>query len=897
MGVIEEPSHPAETLEDPEQLKEAGNDFFKKGEWDDALECYTEAIKKTKDDCEKQKAIYYKNRAACSLKKERFDDAVDDCNKSLEYVPNDPKALFRRCQAYEALDKVDSAYADAKMCHSLDPKNKSLEPILNRLYKAVQAKFEEVSQTANKVKSMFEIVFTLETDIEKREKGADNLIVLSREKAGAELLYKEGVVARIVRLMKVEKNVKIRLSCVRVIGELAKKDMERAKSIVKEAGLPFFIDAVSSHNEEMITASTFAVQCIIDSLSRYDLVKRWKDKKKDAKRMSNDDRKQSRADEAKREEICKDNIKELYGIMHVITHNVVSRTITGEARDALINLVMTNGSWDRSGWAEKMLKTDGYYRLMEVASELTCYKHESSMETTKSTSTVVGVCMGHLYEQMWSDDMRTAICDKIDEFSKEKFVDQGLESKVRIAAAITSLLKHAPELGNSQLTKDGFLQMLLAMAQSDEYIEQLVASEALIAATTKKKDASSIITQGMDILKTLYKSKNDHIKVRSLVGMCKLGSSAGHDASMRPLAEGSNEKLAEACRRFLINPSKDEDLRKWATEGLSFLTLDADVKEKLVDDEPAIKSLIDLGRSGDQDCAYGVITTLVNCTNSFDKQEITDEMVELAKFAKHHVPEEHELDDPDFVDKRIWTLCKYGATSALAALSKTESNNMKELIARVLNAFCQHQELRGLVVQQGGSKALIPIANSSTEKGERQAGQALARIGITQDPSIAFPGNRSCDVVRPIAKLLKEENKSIENFEALMALGNLANVNESTRGRMLRESDCIMSIETYMFEDHAMLRRAAVQCVLNLCQSKVQVERFEAPNDKMKYMVLLMGDAVDQEIVKAAAGSVATLTTYSSKLCQKIYESSQWEACFLNVLCSHVRLFIELWSN
>ena len=82
----------------------------------------------------------------------------------------------------------------------------------------------------------------------------------------------------------------------------------------------------------------------------------------------------------------------------------------------------------------------------------------------------------------------------------------------------------------------------------------------------------------MDILKTLYKSKNDHIKVRALVGMCKLGSSAGHDASMRPLAEGSNEKLAEACRRFLINPSKDQDLRKWATEGLSFLTLDADVK-------------------------------------------------------------------------------------------------------------------------------------------------------------------------------------------------------------------------------------------------------------------------------------------------------------------------------
>merc|ERR1719500_63663 len=344
---------------------------------------------------------------------------------------------------------------------------------------------------------------------------------------------------------------------------------------------------------------------------------------KDQKRMSNEERRQSRQDEEIRNEILKENARELYAIFSVVCHNVTSRTITGEGRDAMLNLIMTNCPWDRLAWAEKMLKTDGYSRLMEVASELTYYKHESAMEITDSTNTIVGVTCGCCYEQMWDDDRRNQIIEKIEEFTMGMLRDEGLESKVRITCAITTLLKHAPELGNSQLTKEGFLQMLLAMAQSDEYIEQLVASEALIAATAKKKDASSIISQGMDILKTLYKSKNDHIKVRALVGMCKLGSSSGHDASMRPLAEGSNEKLAEACRRFLINPSKDEDLRKWATEGLSFLTLDADVKEKLVDDEPAIKSLIDLGRSGDQDCAYGVITTLVNCTNSFDKQEIT----------------------------------------------------------------------------------------------------------------------------------------------------------------------------------------------------------------------------------------------------------------------------------
>jgi predicted transcriptional regulator len=54
--------------------------------------------------------------------------------------------------------------------------------------------------------------------------------------------------------------------------------------------------------------------------------------------------------------------------------------------------------------------------------------------------------------------------------------------------------------------------MMLVMAKSEEYLQQLVASEAIIASASKKKDATAIVSQGLDILKSLYKSKNDHIK-------------------------------------------------------------------------------------------------------------------------------------------------------------------------------------------------------------------------------------------------------------------------------------------------------------------------------------------------------------------------------------------------
>ena len=46
--------------------------------------------------------------------------------------------------------------------------------------------------------------------------------------------------------------------------------------------------------------------------------------------------------------------------------------------------------------------------------------------------------------------------------------------------------------------------------------------------------------------------------------------------------------------------------------------------------------------------------------------------------------------------------------------------------------FYIHQELRGMVVQQGGSKVLVGMALEGTDKGMRTAAQALSRIGITQ---------------------------------------------------------------------------------------------------------------------------------------------------------------------
>lgn len=38
---------------------------------------------------------------------------------------------------------------------------------------------------------------------------------------------------------------------------------------------------------------------------------------------------------------------------------------------------------------------------------------------------------------------------------------------------------------------------------------------------------------------------------------------------------------------------------------------------------------------------FAVASAMVNCTSSYDQEELDPQMVELAKIAKQHVPEKH----------------------------------------------------------------------------------------------------------------------------------------------------------------------------------------------------------------------------------------------------------------
>ncbi|XP_028967404.1 protein unc-45 homolog B [Galendromus occidentalis] len=834
-----------------DELKEEGNQLFRQQDYCAALEKYMEALKITTESDLPNKAVLHNNKAMAYLKLDRFEDAREEASTVLLLDPSNVKALFRRAQAYDALGKTDLAFKDARQILHLEPKNQTVLPLLERLSAKLQDIAKEQSSTKSKAESMLNVIKDQSQPLDKKMAAVNNLIVICRERVGADIITKLQGVQTLHSAMKSFKNEEFNHAGVRIFGEICKRGPDQSLMVVKILGLPYLLDFFCSKTPAFIISVQFMVQQIMNSISGMTL-------------------ENSKGDKA----IMKKFSKEIDSVMLTLVKTVNSRVISGIGRDAILELLTKNADYHALDWGLKLVQSDGLYRLMDVASELPEVRYESSMEVTSETKPKVSVCLDRLWYCMDHDAAKDLYRDKVMSFVDEKLTTgDALEPKIRATAAITALLLGPLEAGNSVLARSGVVEMMIAMAGSDDEVQQRVAAEALIAAASKKDKCTSILSTGTSILKNLYKSQNENIRVRALVGLCKLGSFGGHDAAMRPFSDGASLKFAQSCRKFLVNPSKDKDIRKWAAEGLSYLTLDADVKEDLIDDKAALTALINLAKELKSTVLYGVVTTLCNLTNSYEKQEVIPEMIELAKFAKQHIPEEHPLDAKEHVENRTRILAENGVTHALVALSTTDSKNSREIISRIFNAICELPELRGIVVQQGGARCLLQLTQNNTAPGKVIAAQALARIGITINPEIAFPGQRAYDAVKPLMDLLDASNTGLQNFEALMALTNLAAVSDSVRKRIVK--DGLNPIEHYVFEDHEQLRRAATQCLLNLMVLEETQRMFEH-GERVKLFTLILGEE-DMDTRMASAGALAILTSNSEIACAKIVGVRAWE--------------------
>ena len=839
-------------LEKSREAKEKGNVFFKNKQYEKAAECYSQALDICPKEEEKERSVYFKNRAACNLKLQKYKDAISDCLCALTLNPIDIKTIYRYAQALEGMGKESEALIQLKKLLAIEPRNREANEMARRILASVKQESERLQSTDGLTDEMYSTLADPSMSLERKMQAAKNLAILSREEGGAEKIFRSGGMVKLMPYLE-NRSVNLVAHILQTFVGLCMGSKSHACSVLQTMSLERVSAFISSTHNNIATAVVALLKEVILSLTRED--------------------KQAPKNE---ESVVVPPSSLIVPIIQMLFLSLASFDVSANTRDCILELFLKTipvadmaNIYLKEGLIEKVLFVATHtWDVLQVEED-----DEKQLAVSDKCRMNVSMVLAVLYEQFIikpeHKEQRQVYKQQSIGFVVSRLHSTDSESRIAGLTALSAILTGVIEVGNEIFADEAVLTVAIQMAESFDPSCQAIAAEALTLAASDKTRCEGIMAKGLPALKQLYHSSENQVKVRALVGLCKLGASSGGNVNSKPFADGATLKLEKMCRHFLVKNKKRQNLSKWGAEGMAFLSLDAEVKEALINDEAALKVLFNLVDTLDKSLLYGIASIFVNLTNSYDKPERNPELEELGKYAGENVPKEHELDGEKFVKQRISSLLKVGVIPPLSTLGSCESKAIREQVARVFLALTSETSHRGAIIQQGGVKCLLPLALDNTDVGKLKASQALAKICITNNPQLAFPGQRCLEVVRPLVCLLKSEN-GLQQFEGLMALTNLAAMSDDVRLRILREG-AIPLMEGLMFEEHDMIRCAATEALCNLIQLQEVHERFYGDDiERVKLWTLFSGEE-DQSLARAASGGLAQLS-HDPKICKKILE-------------------------
>ncbi|XP_065314063.1 protein unc-45 homolog B-like isoform X2 [Gordionus sp. m RMFG-2023] len=804
-----------------DEMKEKGNAFFNSNNYEDAASCYLKAIKLCSDRENEILALLYNNYALCALKTKNFSDAINYTTNALAINAHDIKALYRRCVAYEEMDNITESFKDAKTLFEMN--QKFILPTYFRLKDVLSKKVENCSSSAVIVDIMDKIK-SENTLFEIKHKAFNNLESLTQENFGVNLFFQNECLNVMQKHLLQEKS-----QFITPILNIYKNiciDKNKTLALIKVLSLPTLINNIIQVGTEEITKSAYKLLIkifVVLTGSKIDDIKN---------------------------NIEYDEYSDIIDSCFLkIVETLVSPITSPYGRDVCLNtIVRLAGKQKGLGWSIKLIqKFNAIPILLCCASELknSSIQIENSISGTKnaddliescynklactpSTHCLISLALNTLWEDMSNDALRNEYRTIATKYIENLLSHKEESFNIKAIKAIIVLLQGPFFIGDSVVGSLNISKLILEMADSKNNIEKLTALDALILTASNRKRCQGILVNGVPLLKKLYLSKNDEVRIRALLGICKLGASGGIDASLAPFEENSNRKIAEACKSFLCHPEdKSLDIRRYAAEAISYLSFNADIKEYIVNDN-----------------------------------DILNALYKLAK----------EEDSEEYVVKRVDKLITSGIVSALIPLCKTESSANREALSRVFLACSGDPKHRGILIQQGGAKALLSLTLSdNTDEGKIIAAHALAKIFVTNNPELSFPGDKYLDLVRPLLILLHVERTNLQNFEALMALTNISSISQTAKKRILLENG-MSDIVNYLYDDNPPLRRAATECLCNLMLSPEFTDKFcEIGDDRVKMVALVISDTEDLKLQLAAAGTLCSLVSNDNAL-RKILE-------------------------
>ncbi|KAG8793192.1 hypothetical protein FRC12_003563 [Ceratobasidium sp. 428] len=369
-------------------------------------------------------------------------------------------------------------------------------------------------------------------------------------------------------------------------------------------------------------------------------------------------------------------------------------------------------------------------------------------------------------------------------------------------------------------------------------------------------------------------------------------SAAGHDSSLVDSIEGLTHLSASSEHKDTL--AKDSGLlRKMlalvpvvSASGKASAQLKSNYSEKNQDNRDNTVLL------------FGIASIISNLVSYRPPRSQTDRAIEQLKRTAMPGAKLNALpvsvDDPAEADEavaaRARLLLAADVLPSLSALAQSSSIGVRRAAGSAYLGLVTEQANRGRVIQGGGVKALLHIAQRATYDRPPSSNssspsssvadltpidllslQALAKLTITHPPNLLF-GATPRTAVGPLSNLLTHKDAStLQQFEALMALTNIASADAEgvVKGTGARV------VEELMLADHKMVRRAAVELLCNLVGSEEIWARYtgEVATDTEKsphtskavqsrlHVLMALSDVDDLPTRRAASGALAMLTS------------------------------------
>ncbi|KAI8914606.1 armadillo-type protein [Gorgonomyces haynaldii] len=510
--------------------------------------------------------------------------------------------------------------------------------------------------------------------------------------------------------------------------------------------------------------------------------------------------------------------------------------------------ILLNHSMDRSKWIQAWLKLlDSQWKKQILTSVL------KLLQTREHCLLLSGVLEHYESEYLGIySGIVARMIDILQDSSPDFFspLVQSLLSKDRTKAQGLHLLSLVfmanPGVGQFIVEKNNILFEVMETVEFDSKDIKMATLEMLSNACSDTNTRKKIAVDCADFL--MQSSRDPSSSAVANLCLIKI-------MSLNKIVENHILQRKDLAQFFTQMLEQNQQI---GLEALSYLSALPKVKQTIHKDKQLFRLLLSFSKT-DRPSQYALSVILMHLTSY--PPELTEEQKQVKKLnamAKSEQQQDEETHKQ--VTERIDDLVTLAMIPVIVFLGKIQSKSIQECICSALLCIATNQKHRGLLVQMGAPKLLLQYTSKLSEQHALLAAQALAKIAITTDPSIAFFGEMALELVRPLMHLLDSE-KLLWQFEALMALTNLAGMNDSLRHRIL-QLEGLTKFENAQFSSHHMVQRAATECLCNMIFSEQVFFKYvsEDEHSRIKIMVALM-DSDDFETRRASAGCVAILSS------------------------------------